>query len=83
MRGTERIGDFTVAGTFPDSSAEEGLEVEATPCRPRVTGRTGADNGMKAAVGETRYGFAGGSIPWRVNPVHGCGAKQTHKAGSG
>jgi hypothetical protein len=83
MRGTELSRDFTVSGSFPDSSAEEGLEVEVELSRPRATGRRSTSNGRRAAAGETRYGFAGGAIPWRANPVHGCGAKQTHKAGSG
>jgi hypothetical protein len=34
-------------------------------------------------AGETRYGSARGTIPWRANPGRGCGAKQTRKAGGG
>lgn len=63
MRGTERIRDFTVLGSFLDSSADEGLEVEGEFGRPRETGRKGSNNDRRASAGETRCGFAGGAIP--------------------
>jgi hypothetical protein len=34
-------------------------------------------------AGETRYGSARGTIPWRANPGRGCGVEQTREAGGG